>query len=72
VPALSEPGPDEDWKGPVGLITTVLDEYLQTKIPLTDVKEVYLCGSPGMLDACMVVMKKNNMPEERIFFDKFA
>jgi len=72
VPALSEPGPDEDWKGPVGLITTVLDEYLQTKIPLTEVKEGYLCGSPGMLDACMVVMKKNKMPEERIFFDKFA
>jgi Na+-transporting NADH:ubiquinone oxidoreductase subunit F len=72
VPALSEPGPDEDWKGPVGLITVVLDDYMQTKIPLAEEKEGYLCGSPGMLDACMVVMKKNKMPEERIYFDKFA
>jgi Na+-transporting NADH:ubiquinone oxidoreductase subunit F len=72
VPALSEPAPGENWQGPVGLITNVLDDYLQTKIPLDQVKEGYLCGSPGMLDACMVVMKKNKMAEEKIFFDKFA
>jgi len=72
VPALSEPQPGENWAGPVGLITQVLDDYLQNKIPLDQDKEGYLCGSPGMLDACMNVMKKNSMDEKRIYFDKFA
>lgn len=72
VPALSEPRADENWTGPVGLITNVLDDYLQKKIPLDQAKEGYLCGSPGMLDACMTVMKKNKMAEADIFFDKFA
>lgn len=72
VPALSEPKADEKWDGATGLITEVLDTYLQTKIPLDQAKEGYLCGSPGMLDACMVVMKKNKMAEDKIWFDKFA
>jgi Na+-transporting NADH:ubiquinone oxidoreductase subunit F len=71
VPALSEPKPDEKWDGPVGLITTVLDDYLQKTISTTAPKEGYLCGSPGMLDACMTVMRKNQMTEDKIYFDKF-
>ena len=72
VPALSEPQPGEKWEGATGLITNVLDEYLQKTIPTNVPKEGYLCGSPGMLDACMVVMRKNAMTEDKIFFDKFA
>ncbi len=72
VPALSEKGPDEKWDGPTGLITEVLDNYLQNKIDKNLPKEGYLCGSPGMLDACMAVMRKNSMTEDKIFFDKFA
>ncbi|MFP4010320.1 MAG: NADH:ubiquinone reductase (Na(+)-transporting) subunit F [Spirochaetaceae bacterium] len=72
VPALSEPEEETEWRGPTGLITDVLDEYLKTTIPTEEQKEGYLCGSPGMLDACMEVMRANNMEEERIYFDKFA
>ena len=72
VPALSEPTPGEKWDGATGLITAVLDDYLQTKIDPSVPKEGYLCGSPGMLDACMAVMRKNKMTEDKIFFDKFA
>lgn len=72
VPALSEPQPGEQWEGATGLITDVLNSYLQEKIPLGQDKEGYLCGSPGMLDACMNVMRKNNMAEDKIYFDKFA
>ena len=72
VPALSEPQPGEKWDGATGLITNVLDSYLVDKIPDSVPKEGYLCGSPGMLDACMVVMRKNKMTEDKIFFDKFA
>ncbi len=71
VAALSEPAPDDNWEGETGLITEVLDRYIKEVVPQGE-KEGYLCGSPGMLDACMAVMGQNNMDSERIFFDKFA
>ena len=33
--------------------------------------EGYLCGSPGMIDAAVKVLKSMGMPEQKIFFDKF-
>jgi Na+-transporting NADH:ubiquinone oxidoreductase subunit F len=72
VAALSEPQPEDDWQGPTGLITEVLDGYLKDTIDPDVPKEGYLCGSPGMLDACIAVMKDNDMAEEKIYFDKFA
>ncbi len=72
VPALSEPEPDDNWDGETGLITEVLDRYFQNTISTEIEREGYLCGSPGMIDACVAVMKKHDMPEEKIYFDKFA
>lgn len=72
VPALSEPQPEDEWDGPTGLITEVLDSYLKNTISQETPKEGYLCGSPGMLDACMKVMSDNDMQSENIYFDKFA
>jgi Na+-transporting NADH:ubiquinone oxidoreductase subunit F len=72
VPALSEPEPDANWQGETGLITEPLDRYLKEVIPQDKEQEGYLCGSPGMLDASMDVMKSNSIPEEKIYFDKFA
>lgn len=72
VPALSDPDPDDKWDGETGLITEVLDRYLKKEIDSEAGKEGYLCGSPGMLDACIAVMKQNEMSEDHIFFDKFA
>jgi Na+-transporting NADH:ubiquinone oxidoreductase subunit F len=72
VAALSEPQPEDDWKGETGLITDVLAKYLTGDIPKEQTKEGYLCGSPGMLDACMNVMRKYDMVDDKIFFDKFA
>ena len=34
--------------------------------------EAYLCGSPLMIDACIEVLKEKGMPEELIYYDKFA
>ena len=34
--------------------------------------EAYLCGSPGMIDACVAVLTKKGVPEELIYYDKFA
>jgi len=72
VPALSELKPEENWKGDVGLITDVLDRYVQSSIDKSKGLEGYLCGSPGMINACINVMKKNGMTEDKIYFDKFA
>jgi len=72
VPALSEPKPEENWKGEVGLITDVLDRYLQGNVDRAKGLEGYLCGSPGMINACINVMKRNGLTEDKIYFDKFA
>lgn len=66
-PALSEPLPEDNWTGDVGLITNVVDQYCKD---LAD-DEAYLCGSPGMIDACFRVLEGNGMPPERIYCDKF-
>jgi Na+-transporting NADH:ubiquinone oxidoreductase subunit F len=68
VPALSEPLPEDNWEGETGLITDVLDRHVE-KIEDT---EAYLCGSPGMIDAAVAVLTKKGLPEEKIYFDKFA
>ncbi len=72
IPALSEPDETGNWDGETGLITDVMDKYLKSDELKDSSKEGYLCGSPGMLDACMVVMRNNEMEEKRIYFDKFA
>jgi Na+-transporting NADH:ubiquinone oxidoreductase subunit F len=72
IPALSEPDPEDKWKGETGLITEVLDKFLKQKISKNTDKEGYLCGSPGMIDACINVMKENNIPNDKIYFDNFA
>lgn len=68
IPALSEPEPEDNWDGATGLITEVLDSYLSSG----DNVEAYLCGSPGMIDACINVLTKKGVPEDLIFYDKFA
>ncbi len=71
IPALSNEPADSDWTGERGLITDVVDKYMKEKIDSTKLREGYLCGSPGMIDACNVVLTKNNVKIEDIFYDKF-
>jgi len=68
IAALSEPDPDDEWTGESGLITEVVDRL----ITRADDKDAYLCGSPTMIDACVEVLMRKGMTEERIFYDKFA
>lgn len=71
VGALSEPQPEENWTGATGLITDVLDSYMKEKMG-DKKKQGFLCGSPGMINACNQVMTNNGIPLEEIFYDKFA
>ncbi len=71
VPALSEPE-GEEWLGEIGLITEVLDRYIREKMGKDKAKEGYLCGSPGMIDACNNVLTQNGISLDKIYYDKFA
>ena len=67
IPALSKPAPEDNWDGEVGLITEVVDRYIEDGSAM----EGYLCGSPGMINACLRVLDNKGTKEERIFYDKF-
>jgi Na+-transporting NADH:ubiquinone oxidoreductase subunit F len=70
VPALSSPAPDDVWNGETGLITTPLRSYLEKENRAA--AQGYLCGSPGMIQACIKVMNACGISEDRIFFDPFS
>ncbi len=70
IPALSNPNPEDDWTGEVGLITDVVDRYLTNIVPKDNEKEAYLCGSPGMINASIQVLQKHGIG--KIYYDKFA
>lgn len=67
VPALSDPDPEDDWQGEVGLITDVVARHVADGHN----KQAYLCGSPGMINACINVLTKLGLDEDQIFYDKF-
>jgi Na+-transporting NADH:ubiquinone oxidoreductase subunit F len=68
VPALSCVPPDPQWNGQCGLITDVVARNTGSCAGC----EAYLCGSPGMINACIAVLTKAGMPASNIFYDKFA
>jgi propane monooxygenase reductase component len=68
VPALSEPGSDDDWDGEVGLITDVVARHV-SDLARTD---AYVCGPPPMVDAAIPLLERLGVPEKRIYYDKFT
>ena len=68
VPALSNEPSDTGWSGDTGLITDVVARH----VPDASQHEAYLCGSPGMINACVNVLKQAGLPEAKVYYDKFA
>ena len=68
IPALSDPRPEDRWDGETGLITEVVDR----RVGDLSHAEAYLCGSPLMIDACIEVLRRKGLAEDRIHYDKFA
>lgn len=66
VPALSKDDSDHPYEK--GIITDVVARNYG------DMKEIeaYLCGSPGMIDACVKVLTGKGMAVDRIYYDKFS
>ena len=67
-PALSAPEPGDAWDGETGLITDVVARHF----PDLSGYQGYLCGSPGMIDACLAVLAANGLPADQVFYDKFG
>jgi Na+-transporting NADH:ubiquinone oxidoreductase subunit F len=70
--ALSEPLPDDNWKGYTGFIHQVIyNEYLSKHEEPEDI-EFYMCGPPMMNDAVQKMLYDMGVPEEMIAFDDFG
>ena len=68
VPALSEPGPDDDWDGEAGLITDVVQRH-ESDLARA---HAYVCGPPPMVEAALPLLEILGVPEKRIYYDKFT
>lgn len=68
VPVVARPREGQAWAGQTGLVTEVVQKDLENASSY----EAYLCGSPGMIDASIEVLKGLGVEEANIFYDKFA
>ena len=70
--ALSDPLPEDNWKGYKGFIHQVLlDNYLDKHDDPTEI-EYYICGPPPMLSACTNMLDSLGVESEMIDFDDFG
>ena len=70
--ALSEPLPEDNWKGMTGFIHQVLlENFLKDHSAPEDI-EYYLCGPPMMLSACINMLHDLGVEDEMIAFDDFG
>lgn len=65
VPILSNAEDDIKWKGEKGYIHNYVSKIKDREF------QVYMCGPPVMIDACLEVLK-DTVPKNEIFFDKFT
>ena len=70
--ALSEPLPEDDWKGPTGFIHNVLrDRYLAAH-PAPEEVEYYMCG-PGVMNKAVIdMLLALGVERENIMLDDFG
>ena len=68
VPVVRNPDPADNWTGETGLVTDAVLRHVKD----ASKHEAYLCGSPGMIKASILVLKQQGMPEENIYYDSFG
>ena len=66
-PTLSRSTEEDQWQGEKGRVTDLIERYIPEKADV----EVYICGSPAMVESCDELLKKKGIPGENIFYDKF-
>jgi Na+-transporting NADH:ubiquinone oxidoreductase subunit F len=70
--ALSEPLPEDDWKGYTGFIHQVVHDHYLKQHKNVDEVEFYLCGPPMMLTAVQKMLAGLGVEPEQIAFDDFG
>lgn len=70
--ALSEPLPEDNWKGYTGFIHKVLLENYLCKHEEPEDIEYYFCGPPQMNAAVVKTLDSLGVPKENIAFDDFG
>jgi Na+-transporting NADH:ubiquinone oxidoreductase subunit F len=70
--ALSEPQPEDNWKGYVGFIHQVVYENYLKDHPAPEDIEYYLCGPPMMNAAVFKMLEDLGVERENIRFDDFG
>lgn len=68
VPVLASEPAGSGWQGRRGLVPEHLGDILGNELPA---QQAYLCGPPGMIDACVAELKSVGTADEAIFFDIF-
>ncbi len=69
IPSLSQPEESDSWEGETGLITECVEKHVKNG----ENAEAYLCGSPGMINACVdVLTNRCGVKKDLIFYDKFS
>ncbi len=61
--------PEQNWQGYVGTPAEALQNYLQSCETLPD---IYVCGPPQLVEAANAIALQNDIPEERIFSERFV
>jgi Na+-transporting NADH:ubiquinone oxidoreductase subunit F len=70
--ALSEPLPEDHWKGLTGFIhQAVFENYLKNHEEPEEI-EYYLCGPPMMINAVQKMLDSLGVPPEMIAYDSFG
>jgi Na+-transporting NADH:ubiquinone oxidoreductase subunit F len=67
IPALSRTTEEDRWEGERGRVTDLIHKY----IPDNDHVDVYLCGSPVMVDSSAELLKQKGIFGANVFYDKF-
>jgi Na+-transporting NADH:ubiquinone oxidoreductase subunit F len=70
--ALSEPLPQDNWKGSTGFIHQVLYDHYLKMHPAPEECEYYICGPPMMNTAVLKMLENLGVEEEHILFDDFG
>ncbi len=69
--ALSQPQPEDNWKGMTGFIHQCAhDHYLSKHADPTEI-EYYLCGPPVMIESVVKMLDDLGVESEMIAYDKF-
>lgn len=70
--ALSEPRPEDEWKGSVGFIHQVLHDHYLADHPAPEACEYYLCGPPMMIREVRRLLDSLGVAREDVHADDFG